>query len=132
MLEENRFPEITEEFLKNGAAEITDKDVENVNSKSDEIRSKFETGGPLRRFIEDARLLLSLLRDYVKGKYRKIPWWAISAVVFTLLYVFNPFDIVPDLLPVIGYVDDAAVFAFCLALVEQQLREYKEWKTKFS
>ncbi|MBI4428792.1 MAG: DUF1232 domain-containing protein [Ignavibacteriales bacterium] len=129
---ESRGNDVNEDFLKNGAGEITEKDLAEVQSKSEEIRSKFEHGGPLQRFIEDGRLFLSLIRDYTKGQYRKIPWWAIAAVAFTLLYVFNPFDIVPDVLPVIGYVDDSAVFVLCLALVEQQLREYKEWKTTLS
>ncbi|HLF20117.1 MAG TPA: YkvA family protein [Bacteroidota bacterium] len=132
MPEKSRLNDINEEFLKRGAGDVTEKNLNEVRDKSDEIRSKFESGGPLGRFIEDAKLFLSLIRDYMKGEYRRIPWWAISAVVFTLLYVFNPFDIVPDLLPVVGYVDDAAVFVLCLALVEQQLREYKEWKTKLS
>ena len=128
MPREGQFPGIDEEFLKNGATKITDRDIEMVNSKFAEIRSEFEKRGPLQRFVEDAKLLFSVVRDYWKGEYKKIPWWAISAIVFTLLYVFNPFDIIPDVLPVIGYVDDASVFAVCLALVEQQLLEYRQWK----
>ena len=132
MPEKNSLNNISGDFFKKGAREVTEQDIDKVRDKSDEIQSKFQSGGPLARFIEDGKLLLSLTRDYVNGKYKRIPWWAISAVVFTLLYVFNPFDIVPDVLPVVGYVDDAAVFVLCLGLVEQQLREYKEWKTKLS
>lgn len=132
MPDESRLNKINEDFVKKGAGEITEVDLDEVQGKSEEIRSKFERGGPLQRFIEDGKLFLSLIRDYSKGEYRKIPWWALAAVVFTLLYVFNPFDLVPDVLPVIGYVDDSAVFVLCLALVEQQLREYKEWKTTLS
>jgi uncharacterized membrane protein YkvA (DUF1232 family) len=45
-----------------------------------------------------------------------------------LLYVFNPFDLMPDMLPVIGQLDDVAVMGACLALVEQDLLKYKVWK----
>jgi uncharacterized membrane protein YkvA (DUF1232 family) len=57
-----------------------------------------------------------------------VPYWAIAAVVFALLYVLNPFDIVPDVVPLLGFVDDAAVMGVCLSMIEQQLHEYKGWK----
>jgi len=45
-----------------------------------------------------------------------------------LIYVLNPFDLVPDVLPVIGQVDDASVFAACLMLIQRDLNQYKKWK----
>jgi uncharacterized membrane protein YkvA (DUF1232 family) len=45
-----------------------------------------------------------------------------------LLYVFNPFDLMPDLLPLIGQLDDVAVMSACLMLVEQDLVKYRVWK----
>ena len=48
--------------------------------------------------------------------------------VFALLYVFNPFDLLPDVLPIIGAVDDAAVVGACLLLIERDLRQYRSWK----
>jgi uncharacterized membrane protein YkvA (DUF1232 family) len=45
-----------------------------------------------------------------------------------LLYVLNPFDLVPDALPLLGLLDDAAVVSACLSLVEQDLRDYRDWK----
>jgi uncharacterized membrane protein YkvA (DUF1232 family) len=60
--------------------------------------------------------------------YRQIPYTIIAAAVFALLYVFNPFDLIPDVLPVIGQLDDVAVMSASLMLVEQDLLKYKVWK----
>lgn len=117
-----------EEFVKEGAQDVTEKDVEKVINKSDEIKKKFSTRGPLSRFMEDARLLLAVVKDYRSGEYRQIPYATIAAIVFTLIYVFNPFDLMPDMLPVIGQLDDVAVMGACLALVEQDLLKYKVWQ----
>ena len=117
-----------EEFVKDGAQNVTDKDVEKVISKSEDIKKKFNAAGPLGRFIEDGQLLLAIVKDYWSGAYRQIPYGAVAAIVFTLIYVLNPFDMMPDVLPVIGQVDDVAVFGACLLLVEQDLYKYKEWK----
>ena len=115
-------------MIKEGAEEVREEDVEKVVLKSEEIKEKFNTRGPLARFIEDARLLLAVVKDYRSGAYRQIPYATIAAIVFTLIYVFNPFDLVPDMLPVIGQLDDVAVMGACLALVEQDLLKYKVWK----
>ena len=115
-------------IVKKGAAKIKDEDFEKVIKKSEAIRNKFEHARPLGRFIEDSILLSSIVKDYVKGKYKKNPRWSMTAIVFTLLYVLNPFDLIPDFIAFIGYLDDAAVVAGCLYLVEQDLQEYKEWK----
>jgi hypothetical protein len=44
-----------EEFVKEEGQDITEKDVEKVVDKSEEINMKFKTRGPLARFMEDAR-----------------------------------------------------------------------------
>jgi uncharacterized membrane protein YkvA (DUF1232 family) len=56
--------------------------------------------------------------------------WTIAAAAFALIYVLNPFDIVPDVLPFVGAVDDASVVAACLMLLERDLFKYREWKIK--
>jgi uncharacterized membrane protein YkvA (DUF1232 family) len=117
-----------EAFVKEGAKKITDEDVEQVVNKADAIKKKFSAGGPLARFFEDAQLLIAVVKDYRTGTYRQIPYYSLAAVVFTLAYVINPFDMIPDILPVIGEVDDALVIGACLLLVEQDLHNYKKWK----
>ena len=117
-----------EEFVKEGAEKVTEKDVEKVLNKSEEIQKKFSAKGPLARFIEDGQLLIALVKDYWGGAYRQIPYGAIASIVFTLIYVLNPFDLMPDVLPVIGQLDDVAVMGACLILVEQDLHKYKAWK----
>jgi len=49
-------------------------------------------------------------------------------VVAALAYVLSPIDLIPDILPLVGFIDDAMVVGACLLLVEQQLAEYEAWK----
>lgn len=48
-------------------------------------------------------------------KYR---WWMILG---TLLYIFSPFDIAPDFLPIIGQIDDVVVLTLLVSEVSQLL-----------
>ncbi len=115
-------------IVKQEAERVSDKDIENVLAKSEEIRKRFETGGPLGKFVEDFKLLIAVVKDYRRGKYRKIPFWTVAAIVGALLYVLNPLDLIPDFLPLVGQIDDAAVIAACLLMVRQDLHKYKKWK----
>ena len=125
-----KIKKVDESFIKKGAKKITKEDIEKVTKKADEIEKKVRESGPLRRYIEDVKLLLSLVKDYWSGNYKEIPYWAIGATVFALLYVLSPIDLIPDFIPVVGLVDDAAVVALCLYLIEQELHDYSEWKTQ--
>lgn len=41
------------------------------------------------------------------------------SILAALFYLCNPYDIIPDYTPGIGYVDDACVFNFCLQLIKK-------------
>lgn len=117
-------------LIKDGAQKVSDSDIKKVVDKSEEIQRQFNSGGPLRRFVDDGRLLIAAVRDVWSGRYRQLPIGTLGTLVFTLLYVFNPLDILPDVIPVVGQIDDAAVVAACLLLVEHDLRSYAQWKWK--
>lgn len=119
---------MSEEFVKSGAERVTPKEIEKVVEHADEIRHQFQSRGPLKRFIEDGKMLTSLLKDYRAGNYRGALIGTIAAAAFALIYIFNPFDLIPDVLPFIGAVDDASVIAACLMLVERDLFKYRDWK----
>ena len=46
------------------------------------------------------RLYWRLLRD------RRVPLWPKAALVGTLAYVVSPVDLIPDLVPIVGRIDD--------------------------
>ena len=81
----------------------------------------------LTLFFMQVKLLGMCLKDSTKRVYR-LPWKIIAAITAALLYVINPWDIIPDFIPVVGYVDDALVIALCLKLVRSELLDYCDFK----
>lgn len=104
------------------------KDLERVVSQEETLRDKFTKQENLKVHFNDFLVLFSMLRDYATRKYTHVPWYIISSIGATLLYVILPLDLIPDFIPFVGYIDDAAVLAFCLKLVQKEIVTYKTWK----
>jgi len=71
--------------------------------------------------------MVSMVRAYAKKEYTEPPVGTIVAIVAALLYVLSPVDLIPDAIPGIGYLDDAAVVAFYM---ERELLSYRLERTE--
>ena len=118
--------QVEEEFSKY-SNDVSEDDVSGVLDKEEEILGKAR--GPLAKFAQTMKLLFSVVKDYMNGSYRQMPWGTIAAIVGALLYVFSPIDLIPDFIPVAGLLDDAAVLAACLKFIGKDLSKYQAWKT---
>lgn len=105
-----------------------DKTIESVVENEREIEKKLRGQKALRALLENGQLLLQMVVDYFKGRYKQVPYWAIGAAALALLYVLSPVDAIPDVIPVLGYLDDATILAFCIKLIESEIKKYKQWK----
>jgi uncharacterized membrane protein YkvA (DUF1232 family) len=92
--------------------------------------NKFFRIGLWGRLIEDFKLLFSLIGDYWKGNYRDVSMWSIVIFFMVVVYILCPIDFLPDVIPVIGQVDDAMVLLVCLYFLEKDLYKYKKWKER--
>ena len=97
-------------------------------NEGESLQKMLKGNEDLSRFFKDVSLLLGLIKDYYLGNYRVVPYTTIAAAVVGLLYVINPIDLIPDFIPVIGYIDDAVVIALCLRMAERDLKKYALWK----
>ena len=86
--------------------------------------------GLLARLFHDLRLLVPLIKDYWKGKYRDVSAKSIIIFVVALAYIVSPFDLIPDYIIGLGQIDDAVILGLSLYFLEKDLRKYKEWKDR--
>lgn len=113
--------------VESRSRKIGSEDVEKVLNRKEELDRKSREG-PLNRFVSELKLMFAMIQDYWNGIYREVPWMTIAAVVAALVYVISPVDLIPDFIPGIGLIDDAAVVAACLNLIQSDFDAYKRWK----
>jgi len=107
---------------------VSYNDLKKVIDNQKNIEKKINKNNVFLEFVNDIKVMLLLINDYFAGKYKKTPWWVISAVVFALLYVFNPMDMMPDFVPFIGLIDDLTVLGLCITMIRNDLAKYRAWK----
>ena len=89
----------------------------NPDYVNDNIHSKIDINQALR-FIEDVKALSRYLKKNPKSA-------AAALILFALGYFIWPFDAVPDVIPLAGYLDDAAIIASTVATLGGALDAYR-------
>jgi len=100
----------------------TDRLLEDSRAKSE------RHAGILRAAWNDFWTLWRFVRAWRDGVYRNVPWKSILMAIAGLFYFLDPIDIIPDFLPVIGYLDDGAVLAFVARAIHSDLEKFREWE----
>jgi uncharacterized membrane protein YkvA (DUF1232 family) len=111
---------ISDEYILKQAAEVTELDIRKFLAIAPEIIEKIKTTGPLRKYFEDARKMIGIISksDSLQSESEQEK---IKLMVYALMYVYNPGDIIPDYIPGAGYVDDEVVLSRCIELIKGDL-----------
>jgi len=118
---------VKEEFERR-LDKVSEEDIERAVAESERIEEKVAGSSVLSKELAKVRLLISALRDYWNGEYEEIPYGTIAAIVVALLYILSPIDLIPDIIPVAGYMDDLAVLLLAWKLISEDIRQYALWK----
>ena len=62
------------------------------------------------------KLKAETIAIYLATKDPRTPWYAKVIVFLTVAYAFSPIDLIPDFVPILGYVDDLIIVPAGIAL----------------
>lgn len=82
----------------------------------------------MHRVGNQTRLMLEAIDDFKCGEYRELPWRSVAVMAAAALYAANPADVVPDTIPFLGQLDDVALVALAVRIVQRDLRAYCRYK----
>jgi uncharacterized membrane protein YkvA (DUF1232 family) len=73
--------------------------------------------------------MLRFIRAYYCGEYRTVSEYELLSIIAALNYLIDPFDLIPDQVPFLGFVDDATVVEFAVSRARQALNDFMVWET---
>ena len=111
--------------FEHGSANFTQEDLNKLMKDEEIARNKSKNLGDK---LKDFLLILDLLKAYFNNEYTKVPWKLIAALGFAAAYVVSPIDVIPDIIPLLGFTDDIAVVGIVLATFQQELEAFRIWK----
>lgn len=115
-------------FFDTLRSQINGDHLNKIISEAGKILSLLQNVPVLGKYISSVPTMISMVKSYVNGRYREVPFTSIAAIAAALLYLLNPIDIIPDFIPFVGYIDDAFVLDLCMNMVNKDLEAYRRWK----
>ena len=73
--------------------------------------------------------MLRLIRAYYRGQYRNISFANFVIIIGAIIYVLDPWDLMPDWIPGLGFLDDATILAFAVQKTRETLDEFLTWES---
>lgn len=113
---------------KKSQAEFISKDKDAFDEFLKNIEETLKKVPAVGSLLSDVPLLVSLVKSYIAGEYREILYNTIVAIIAALLYLISPIDIIPDIIPAIGFADDAVAIGFCIKMIHDDLEKFKAWR----
>ncbi|MGO1596489.1 MAG: YkvA family protein [Sphingobacterium sp.] len=93
---------------------LTNQDIEAAEQKAPSLGDR----------SEELQILIGMIKDTFAGRY-KMSRWNLSIIVGTILYVVSPIDAIPDMIPVLGWLDDASIVGFAISKLADELDRYR-------
>ena len=115
-IEKNKYEKVKEELNNSDCKE---EDLKNVLENEHKLYEKIK-GTQLENVLEDIKAMYELLKNPMEE------WKSKIVAVATLAYVIAPVDVIPDLMPALGFVDDVGFVMLAMASLGSAIQKYKK------
>ena len=102
---------------------------EKVAQEKDKTLDKIKNASALSGLFDNIRTAYDMVSDSVTGKYKGVAKSTLALLAGGLAYLALSLDLVPDFIPVAGWVDDAAVLAWIFKRCADEFQKYKDFKS---
>ncbi len=103
-----------------------------VNSSVKKIKELRDNSEEMQKFQQYVGTFNRMLKAYANKEYQKTPWKTLLLAAAGIVYFVSPIDLIPDFIPVLGYLDDITVLLWIANSAKSALEEFKEWEETYA
>ena len=121
--------------FENGGWQKEAEQTMNDREKMDELknkRNKFLNNPALSKIRGSLCLLWRYLEAVTSKRYTDYSVWALTKIVAVLIYVVNPFDLIPDVIFWAGWLDDILAVGYVISLTAEELEKFQVWEKRMA
>lgn len=104
------------------------KDAEELDKFLERVTEKFQKIGPVGKKLAYIPEMIMLVRSYAIKEYTEISLAEIIAIIAALIYFVSPLDVLPDIVPGLGILDDVIVVGIIIDWCDEDIDKYMEWR----
>ena len=93
-----------------------------------QLEKKLEEAPVIGSTVADVPVMISMVKGYVTKEYTDVSPKVIASLVGAFLYLVAKTDIIPDTVPVAGFVDDIAVLGLAISINKPELEAFAAWR----
>jgi uncharacterized membrane protein YkvA (DUF1232 family) len=114
-----------------GIANSPDKITELMDSVTKKMADTDTRNRVISDFIYKLKMLIRMLRAYVHGHYRQLPWKSLLMIIGGLLYFLMPIDLIPDFIPVTGLADDITIILMVFKTINKDIQNFIDFEERY-
>ncbi|MDH5368360.1 MAG: YkvA family protein [Cyclobacteriaceae bacterium] len=82
------------------------------------------------KLVDNIKIFARMIKAYSKGTYKDVPVKGILAIIAAIVYFAMPIDLIPDLIPVTGMIDDFAVVMWVYNQLQTEIEAFRVWESE--
>ncbi len=111
-----------------GVATNPDKIADLLGSVTEKMSGMDGQKQRVTEFFDKVKTMMRMLRSYISGEYREIPWKSLLMIIGALLYFMMPIDMIPDFIPLTGLADDITIVFLVFGSINEDIENFLEYE----
>jgi uncharacterized membrane protein YkvA (DUF1232 family) len=81
-----------------------------------------------RLLKEKIQIFIRMIKASMKKEYTNVPWKTLLAISAGLIYFVAPIDLIPDFIPITGFIDDFTILLWIFNNFNKDIEAFRIWE----
>ena len=99
-----------------------------ISSSKEKLHNINFEDSKISRMAVSLRVMARMIKAFANGQYSDLPWKSLLSIVGGLVYFLMPIDLIPDFIPLTGFLDDFTVIMLISGAFKQDIEEFLLWE----